>query len=499
MSSLGRAILVLGTVSVIGTATQIAKGKLGAIFLGASGVGVLSQLTLLYGLLFVVAGLGLFTGITRQIGLVVKSKDNRLARAQMNSVCLFLGITALALTLTVLNQAKWISDILFADGGARAELVSLVILAVPIAVQQRVFRAYLNATRNLKGISRAQVTADVTSVILFAVCAWQFGIQGAVFAFVSMHVTLLLGMLVESVRTGGIGLAIPDPRRFRWREITPSFGYGINGLIMAITASASSIFVGRMIITFYDLEQAGIFSVAWKVATVYIGAFCAASASYYFPTLVQLGSEREIEREANLAIALYMTILPPIMAGLLVFSTPLIEIIFSSEFAPAAIVMAGLLIGDIFRLTGETMGLALIARRKLLSHTSIYLLYSAGFVGLSWLLLPAYGLPGVAVSYIFMQVFSFCLVLVACQFSLGVRINKIGLRSLLAALFLVAPLALVEFIQVSFSFKFGLSVALISIWLAASWSTDEVGRIRSKVYGRFRNSLTVFAGWIPRG
>lgn len=486
MSSLGRAILVLGAVSVIGTATQIAKGKLGAVLLGASGVGMLSQLTLLYSLLFVVAGLGFFTGIMRQIALVVNSGDNRLARAQMNSVCLFLGITALVLTIAALTQATWISDILFGDGGARADLVSLVILAVPIAVQQRVFRAYLNATRNLKGISRAQVTADVTSVFLFAVCAWQFGIQGAVYAFVAMHAVLLLGMLIASVRTGGIGLAIPDPRRFRWSEITPNFGYGINGLIMAVTASASAIIIGRMIISFYDLAQAGIFSVAWKVATVYFGALCAASASYYFPTLVQLESEGEIEREANHAIALYMTILPPLMAGLLVFSTPLIEIMFSREFLPAAVVMAGLLFGDIFRVTAEAMSLTLLARKKLVSYTGIYLLYSFGFVGLSWLLLPGYGLPGVAVSYILMQIVSFSLILLACRFTLGVRVNILGLRPFLAALFLVAPLALSEFMQVSFVVKFSLSVVLISIWFAANWNTGEMERIRSKIYRKFK-------------
>ena len=165
MAGLARAIAVLGAVSVIGTVTQVAKGKLGALLLGAAGVGVLNQLTTLYSLLFIVAGLGFFNGMIRHITLAVKDGDGGRARAQMNSVCLFLGATSLVITIGCLLASGWISDLLFADRGERAAYVALVVLAVPIAVQQRVFRAYLNAMRDLQGIARAQTAADVTSVV----------------------------------------------------------------------------------------------------------------------------------------------------------------------------------------------------------------------------------------------------------------------------------------------------------------------------------------------
>ncbi len=486
MSGLGRAIAVLSAVSVIGTATQVAKGKLGAIFLGAADIGVLSQLTLLYNVLFIVAGFGFFHGMMRQISLAVKDGDTSQARAQMNSVALFLGVASVSLTGLCLAHASFISNLLFSDNGEREGLVALIVLAVPIAVQQRIFRAYLNATRDLKGISRAQVSADVLSVVVFAIGAWQFGIWGGAVAFVVMHSLLLFGMLFFSVRTGGIGLAFPDPRRFSWRQIVPNFGYGVNGLIMTAVAGVSVISIGRMIALEYNLAQLGIFSVAWKVATVYLGALYSAAGSYYFPTLVRMETSGDLEVEANNAIALYMTILPPLMAGLLVFGDPLMTILFSAEFVPAVLVMAGLLVGDLFRVTGETIGLTLLARRHLVPYSGVYILYASGFVGLSWLLLPSHGLFGVAISYVVMQLVSLVLVLLACRSSLGVRLTKKGARALSLAVFAIFPLAVAEVVGASTLLKFALATLIGAIWFLATWHTTEMTNLRVQALKRLK-------------
>lgn len=486
MASLARAIAVLGAVSAIGTATQVAKGKLGALLLGAAGVGVLNQLTTLYNLLFIVAGLGFFNGMMRQISLAVKDGDGTQARAQMNSVSLFLAFASLLITLGCVLLAPQISDLLFGDGGERYALVAFVTIAVPIAVQQRIFRAYLNSMRDLKAISRAQVGADVSSVVIFAIAAWQFGIWGAVLAFVSMHLLLLVGMVWFATRSGGIGLAFPHPRHFRWAEIVPNFGYGINNLIIAAVASGSAIVIGRMIISAYGLAEAGIFSVAFKVATVYFGALYAAAGSYYFPTLVRIEGVLETEREANQAVALYTTILPPLMAGLIVFGDIMIPLLFSDEFAPAVPVMAALLLGDIFRVTSETLGLTLLARRHLVSYTSIYLVYAISFVGLAWWLLPVYGLAGVGIAYAVTQVVNLALVLAACRFTIGMNFTWSGIRPFLLAIAAVAPITIAEFAGLSMVAKIALGVLLGGGWLALSWSQPEMVKLRHQIIKRLK-------------
>ena len=476
--------MVLGAVSVIGTVTQVAKGKLGALFLGATGVGVLSQLTLLYGLMFIIAGLGFFNGIMRQISVSIK--DASAARAQMNSVALFLGVVSIIITAIGIALSGQISDLLFGDDGERHLLVSIVILAVPIAVQQRIFRAYLNATRDLKGISRAQSFADISSVATFAFFAWFFDIWGAVISFVTMHAILLVAMMIYAVRSGGIGLALPDPRLFRWSEITPNFGYGVVGVLRMGASSLSVIIIGRMIIEAFDLAQAGIFSVAWKVATVYLGAVYAAAGSYYLPTLMRLESVKEIEDNANRAVALYMTILPPMMVGLIVFGDAIIPILFSSEFLPAVIVMSALLLGDVFRVTGETIGLTLLARRHLTSYTAAYLFYLMSFVALGWYLLPQFGLLGIAIAYVALQCLNLLIVQLICHLSFGLGLTWTGLRPFLLALIAITPLTLLQVAGFGIESKAVVATLIALFWLSASWRTDEMTSLRDQLLKRLK-------------
>ncbi|GIW99741.1 MAG: hypothetical protein KatS3mg111_3074 [Pirellulaceae bacterium] len=484
MSSLRRAVAVLGAVSFVGTATQVAKGKIGALLLGAAGVGVLNQLTTVYSILFIVAGLGFFNGMIHRITIAIENGDSTMVREQINSVLLFLCVTSLLVVAGCFATADLISDLLFADGGERAAYVRAVVLAVPIAVLQRVFRAYLSAKRDLKALARAQTAADVSSVLLFAVGVSIFGIWGAVCAFVSMHALLLMGMATYSVRSGGVGLVIPRLAWFRWREIAPNFGYGVNALIATAAASGVAIIIGRLIIAHYGLAAAGIFAVASKVATVYLGALYSAASSYYFPTLIRAVTRERLEADANAAVALYMTILPLAMLCLIALGDILIPLLFSEEFRPAVMVMAGLLLGDIFRVTSETIGLTMLARQHLTTCTMLYLLYSAGFVLLSWWLLPEHGLLGVAYAYLVMRALDFVLILLACRMTLDIGLTSHGMKPLALAFFVVAPMVVAEILQASQMSKIILAGALSLCWVALGWNLPEQLRIRQMLIRR---------------
>ncbi len=61
----------LMSTSLFGSATQIVKGKISAVFLGIVRVGVFNQLTLFYNLAMTLSSLGFFNGVTRNIAAAV--------------------------------------------------------------------------------------------------------------------------------------------------------------------------------------------------------------------------------------------------------------------------------------------------------------------------------------------------------------------------------------------------------------------------------------------
>jgi antigen flippase len=473
MVSLTRAIAVLGLVSMVGTATQVAKGKFGAVLLGAPGVGVLNQLTMLFGMLLILGGLGSFNGVIRHVADAAKDGDEVAVRSQIISVTIFLGIFSLMITVGCVFASKPISHLLFADGGQRDDLVALMLLAVPVAVQQRIFRAYLNATRDVKGISRSQLVADISSVFLFALFAWALGIHGAVLAFISMHILLLVGTGYFAWRSGGKELLIPDPRYFTWTQISRNVGYAATGLIRTFAASGTIILIGRAIIQQHGLAQAGIFAVAWKVGTVYLGALYAAAGSYYFPTLVATRDDAALGREASGAVSLYMSVVPTCMVMLIVFGDILIPLLFTREFGPAVLVMTLLLLGDIFRVTSEALGLTLLARRKLVAYTGAYLFFSGAFLILSWRMLPDLGIVGVAGAYLIVHVVNLGVVSACVGNYFKLRPDRTAVAAFVLALAFVAPVVGLQWSGVGLVEKLSVTFLLGAGWLALSWRRSQ--------------------------
>jgi len=67
VSSLGKAFAFFTGASIIGSFTQVIKGKITAVLLGTEGVGVLNQLTSLWSLFSAVASLGFYNGMLRHL------------------------------------------------------------------------------------------------------------------------------------------------------------------------------------------------------------------------------------------------------------------------------------------------------------------------------------------------------------------------------------------------------------------------------------------------
>jgi len=91
-SKLGKSLALFTSAGFIGTLTQVVKGKLMAVLLGPTGVGIYSQLTSLFNLLFNLGSLGFRNGIIKRISVSIEDEDEVAYKAQYTSVLIFLRI-----------------------------------------------------------------------------------------------------------------------------------------------------------------------------------------------------------------------------------------------------------------------------------------------------------------------------------------------------------------------------------------------------------------------
>ena len=469
MKRFAKAIALFSAGSVIGTLTQVAKGKLGAILLGAEGVGVLNQLTNAWNLLFSAAGLGFYNGVVRRIAEADASGDNQALARQLSTSLIFLtAVSCVGAALGVLLSTR-ISQWIFVDDGAHARLVAITLASVPFAIAAQTYKGLLSGCKKVKPIVSAQVVSDVLGLGVFVVLVYAMDLTGAVLAFSALHL-LKLALQIVSLRRALPGVAIlPRPGEFAWSEVGINVGYGINGLFMVSVGVFTMVLVSRWIIDAQGLAANGVFSVAWKVASVYFGALYASASSFYFPTLVACRDDDELGARINEAISLYFFLLPPVIVGLMVAGEDLMFLLFSREFAPAAFLLLYILPGDLFRVLAEAMGMAFLARRRLIPYTLTYVLWAASFLALARWGLDARGLFGVALAYLVAQVISAAAVYACARRSFSFRLSRPALRTIALGMGVVAAASLMLVAGPAMLWRYGTGAAILALWLVLAW------------------------------
>lgn len=484
MSGLGKAFAFFTGASMIGSMTQVIKGKLTAIFLGAEGVGVLNQLTILWSLFSVIASLGFYNGMLRHLAPAWTDGDRVSFQRHMSSNILLLMGTALAMSLIGSLFSNTLSALIFDDGGERADLICLILVSVPIYIVGQTYRVMLNATRSVSAVVRARIGADVFSVLVLAALIFPFGLKGAIMGYIGLHILYLGFTAFFTWKVLGADLILPRAALFDIVEIRKNIGFGVNGLIAVAVGILTTLIVSRWIIAAGGSGDNGLFIMALKVATVYLGGLSAAAGGYYFPTLSSAKSDTEIHSHMDNTLSMYLFVIPPIILVLLAGGELMMRTLFSVEFIPAASLLLMILPGDLFRITSETIGMALVVKKRLVLSTGSYILWAIVYMLLASFLLPRYGIVGVAMAYLLSQIFNTVQQIILCWFVVGYWFDRATIGAMVRALGMVITIALVVWSGQADWLNWLAATSLFAFWVALSWSNPDFRSFWLKVLSK---------------
>ena len=469
MSGLTRAFALFTGASFIGTITQVVKGKITAVVLGPDGVGVLNQLTNTLQFLGSLAGLGFYNGMVRHMAEAWSRDDMARFRSHFRASAIVMMGAALATAAVTVLARSAISDFIFVDGGARAHLVALGAIAVPLAVACQVQRALINATRSVGLLVRCRIVADVGSVVLLAALIFPLGVEGAVLAFVGLHGLFLVATFV-AIRSITRLRAQPAPQTpvFQASEVRKNLAFGLNAFLALAIGTGTLILASRLVIATFDTAANGIFTMALKVGTVFLGGVTAAAAGYLIPTMSAARDDVELHGHTNEALRLYSYFLPVIIVGLMAGGDLLILVFFTAEFLPAAALLLLILPGELLRVYCETLTVPLITRKRFVPATGTYLLWSVVYLGGAIVLIEPLGLTGVATAYLASLALRFVLTLWISRTVSGHRLDGDTARAMLLAVVLVATAALVLRLAPTRLLDYLACTGLLAVWLGLS-------------------------------
>lgn len=475
--SLARAFTALTGASVVSMAAQLVRGKLAALFLGPAGVGVFNQLSLMWNLASVAGGLGAANGIIQHGAEAMKAGDEAALRRLASTFAILLGGVACLLAAAGVIAAPFLSDLLLGDGGKHAGLVRLMLLGVPIGVSAQTYKSLLSAARGVGQLVRVQIASDVGGAIVFVALTIPLGLPGAILGFMATNLLALVLAYSRARKLLGAAAIRPRASAFSWVVVRSNVGFGASGLIMIALGNLSILLVSRLVIGQLGIEASGIFSNAWRIASVYLGAVTATAISYYLPTVTRCDTAEALSREVNATLRFYLHALPLLMAGIMALGEPLVWLILSEQFLPVAPLLLIFVPAELVRILAETTSMPLLARKRMKLFTVNFLVSMAVFVASAYWLLPVAGLLGAAAAYGLANVAYALLAYVLTRGRFGVRMEPETARALAAALSLLAAIAAACFVLPLGFARLALATGLCGSWLWFALRNRSLGEL----------------------
>src|SRR5437868_3853960 len=294
-----RAFTSLSLASAVSMAANLVRGKLAALFLGPAGVGVFNQLSLMWNLFQTSGSLGAFNGLVQHGTEAIVAKDEAALRRLASTWWILLTVFSCLLATAGAVASPTISNWLLGDHGAHANLIALMLISIPFAVSAQVYRALLSAARLVPQLVRAQIVSDVGGAIIFAVLVPVLGLAGSILGFATVHLLFYLITALSVRKALGSAYARQRLGEFRWSLVRSNLGFGASGLAMIALSNLSVVIVSRLVIDQLGIGASGIFSNAWRIASVYLGAVTATAIGYYLPTLTRAETDEQMSRDVN--------------------------------------------------------------------------------------------------------------------------------------------------------------------------------------------------------
>ena len=394
-----RSSSIIGGASVINIVIGLVRMKAVAVLLGPAGVGLIGLFTNLVALASNVAGLGFGNVGTRQIAEAAGQDDpQRIAAARR---ALFWGTLVLAfggaLSLWVMRHV--LAGHVLGDPSL-APHVGWLSLAVALTVAAASQNALLNGLRRIGDIARMQVgSAVVATAIGLAAIAW-LGMAGVVAFVIAVPLaTFVLGQWFVS-RLPRVQAPASDLRALtaQWRTMAR---LGSAFMVAGLASVGGQLVVRALVQRDLGADALGQFQAAWAISMTYIGFVLGAMGTDFYPRLTAIIHDREaVNRLVNEQTEVALLLATPVLLAMLALAPWVIRILYTAEFAEAAVVLRWQVLGDLLKIASWPLGFILLAAGAGRAFMLTEWIGMGGFALFAWLGLPLIGIKATGVAFV---------------------------------------------------------------------------------------------------
>ncbi|CAM5443336.1 Lipid III flippase [Thauera mechernichensis] len=439
-----KASSIMGGAAGINLLLGMLRVKFAAVFIGTTGVGLISSFGALQGLIGTLAGLGIQSSAVREIAAAVgKGDDQAVGRAvlALRRVCWLTGLVGMAAMMLL---APWLSQLTFGHRDYTLDIAALglIILFGNLSGGQM---ALIQGMRRIGDMARANIYGAAAGTVAAIGFYAALGLRGII-------PTLLAVSAIQLALSFHFARRVPVPKvSLTWRQtFAEASGMVRLGLVMmwnGLLGSAVAYLTVTLITQHEGTQAVGLYSAAFALSGMFVNFVLGAMGADYYPRLTGVASDKPaMVRMVNEQTEIGLLLALPGLLATMALAPWILQIFYTREFLGAVELLQWFILGCLGRVISWPLGFVMLALSKgrwfLLTETSFNLVH----VALVALGLQFYGIEGVAIAFVVMYVGYITAVLLVSRHLIGFKwsgeCTRIGLVSLpvLGAIFIASRL-----------------------------------------------------------
>jgi O-antigen/teichoic acid export membrane protein len=407
-----KATSLFGGVQVFNIIISIVRSKFVALFLGPSGMGIVSLLTTTTSLISGLTNFGLGVSAVKDIASANEAGNKVRIATVIIVFKRWMWVTGTIGTLCTLFLAPMLSQWTFGNRDYTLAFIwlSITLLFTQLSAGQL---AILQGMRKLQYLAKANIIGSAIGLFVTVPLYFIYGINAVVpLMILASVVSLWLSWYFANK------VKILNIRVSKIRTIAEGKNMVLLGFVMSLSnlmALGASYVVRLYIGGKGGVTDVGLYSAGFTIINTYTGLIFSALLTDYFPRLSAVSHSNHLCNEAiNQQAEITILILAPILVVFLVFIKWIIILLYSNQFTPINDMIYWAAMGMFFKASCWAIGLIFIVKgdsklffwSELIGNTYMLVL---NFIGYHF-----WGLTGMGISFmvgyfiLFIQTFFIC-------------------------------------------------------------------------------------------
>lgn len=418
--------VLIGGASVFILLIGMVRTKLLALLLGPVGLGLMGTFTTIVDLVVSVAGLGISRSAVRRIAGVAETGDSERIAITVTVLRRYsLLLATLGAVVTVLLSSP-IARLSFNDDG-HAAAVALLSLAVFCKMIAECQCALMQGLRRIADFAKIGIFGAAFGTVAAVPLVYLMGTNGVAACVVCIAAATVLMSWRYSRKVGSKASAVSshDLRE----ETTALLQLGVAFMLSGLLTMGAAYVVRVILLRQAGLEAVGLFQAAWTLGGLYVSLVLQAMGADFYPRLVAVAkdpasSNRLINEQTQISVLLASAG----VVATLVLAPYGLTLFYSDGFAAATETLRWVCLGMALRVVTWPMGYIVVARGEHRLFLVTELAWTVVNIGLSYVGVRLFGLPGTGIAYFLSYVFHAVLIYAIARRLNGYRMASMSLR-----------------------------------------------------------------------